>query len=456
MFSDASALITPNPAQLYYGVAVADLDGDGGFEFLVAGFGCPNRLLKWEAGAFKSLSLPVLEDAERQAIGVAAGDVDGDGREEIYVLNTDSFSGRKRHADRLFDYVNAEAGWRDLFSYPENADALNLTAGRSVLALDRQGTGFYSFAVANYGGYFRLYEMEANGFLADLAPYLGLARATGGRSLIAAPFFSNALDLFAGNENDGNFLFRNRGDGKFEEVAEKSGVADPAQHARGVALVDALQNGKLGLVVGNWEGEHRLYRRRGDGTFEETAPAELAEPSPVRTVIAADFDNDGYEEIFFNNIGEPNRLFGWREEGWRPIGMGDALEPFGLGTGAAVADLDGDGCLELLVSHGESGLQPLSLYKPRATGNHWVRIAPKTVYGAPARGAKVTLRTPHREQVRVIDSGSGYLCQMEPVAHFGLGSETRLLEAEITFPGGAKVTLRDLAPDQVHPVPHPA
>ncbi len=455
MFNDASALILDNSPQLYYGVAVTDLDGDGDFEFFVAGYGCANRALKWSEGAYRTLVNPTLDDAERQAIGVASGDIDGDGQEEIYVLNTDTFAGRKHHADRLFDR-NGTEGWRDLFGFPENADALNLTSGRSVLALDRQGTGYYSFLVANYGGFFRLYELEANGFLADLAPYLGLARSSGGRSLLAAPFFVDGdIDVFAGNENDGNFLFRNLGNGKFEEVAELQGVADPAQHARGIALVDALQNGQAGIVVGNWEGSHRLYRRRGDATYENIASAEMAKPSRVRTVIAADFDNDGYEEIFFNNIGEPNRLFAWREEGWKQVSTGDALEPFGLGTGAAVADLDGDGILELLISHGESGLQPLSLYKPRATENHWIRFFPKSVFGAPARGAKVILRTPDREQVRVIDSGSGYLCQMEPVAHFGLGSETHIVEVEIAFPGGATVVLNDLEVDRTHVIAHP-
>ena len=87
-------------------------------------------------------------------------------------------------------------------------------------------------------------------------------------------------------------------------------------------------------------------------------------PSKIRTVISADFDNDGFDEIFMNNIGEPNKLFKILDNGKvKEISIKTALEPNGLGTGAAVADIDNDGILELLISHGEVGLQKLTLYR---------------------------------------------------------------------------------------------
>ncbi|MFX8680929.1 VCBS repeat-containing protein, partial [Acinetobacter baumannii] len=88
---------------------------------------------------------------------------------------------------------------------------------------------------------------------------------------------------------------------------------------------------------------------RAGGGFADLAPPDLAEPGAVRTVLAADFDNDGYQELFFNLHGEPNRLFAWRHDQWQAVDAGDALVPRGLGTGAVAADLDGDGRLELLV-----------------------------------------------------------------------------------------------------------
>jgi hypothetical protein len=134
----------------------------------------------------------------------------------------------------------------------------------------------------------------------------------------------------------------------------------------------------------------------------------------------------------------------------------DALEPNGLGTGAAVADIDGDGVLELLVAHGESAPQPLSLFKARAAGgNGWLRVRPLSRFGAPARGAVVRAECGGRVRVKGVCGGSGYLCQMEPVAHFGLGAEPRVDRVTVTWPDGAAVTLADPGTNQSITVPYP-
>ena len=142
-------------------------------------------------------------------------------------------------------------------------------------------------------------------------------------------------------------------------------------------------------------------------------------PSKIRTVISADFDNDGFDEIFMNNIGEPNKLFKILNNGKvKEVPIKTALEPNGLGTGAAVADIDNDGILELLISHGEVGLQKLTLYKANIDKKkNFIRIKPLNKNGAPARGATVTLISNKRKHAKTIDSGSGYLCQMEPVSY---------------------------------------
>lgn len=178
-------------------------------------------------------------------------------------------------------------------------------------------------------------------------------------------------------------------------------------------------------------------------------------PSPIRTVIAADFDNDGYEELFFNNIGEPNRLFARRDRTWKSLDTGDAWEPDGLGTGAAVTDLDGDGILELFISHGESGAAPMTLYSTAANNNAWLRVMPLTAQGAPARGAIITLVGEERTQRRAIDAGSGYLCQMEPVAHFGLGENSGVQRIEIRWCDGATATIESPQANQLLRVPYP-
>ncbi|WP_164929676.1 CRTAC1 family protein [Gloeobacter violaceus] len=451
MFIDHSDRIADNPARLHYGVAVCDVNGDGAFEAFVAGFGSANRVLKWDGSHLVDVADAVLADPERQAIGVAAGDIDGDGREEIYVLNTDTFAGRKRFGDRLF--ACNHGAWRDLFGEAANAEALNLTAGRSVAALDRKGDGGYGFLVANYGGPMRLYELDKEGRLVDVAGEAGVALVTGGRGLVAGPLVGEGPDIFAANERGANFLFRHIGGGRFAEAADAWGVADPRENGRGVAVFDA--GAHFGLIWGNWDGPHRMMVREANAPYRDVTSKAMICPSLVRTVIAADFDNDGYEEIFFNNIGQENRLFGRREGQWIPLDPAAAAEPLGLGTGAAVADFDGDGSLELLVSHGESDAQPLTLYKSPANANFWLRVLPLTRQGAPARGAVVTLEAAGRRQRRLIDGGSGYLCQMEPVAHFGLGAVGRVEGVEVCWPDGTTAAVAHPEPGQVLRVAYP-
>ncbi|KAK6328524.1 hypothetical protein J4Q44_G00005020 [Coregonus suidteri] len=134
------------------------------------------------------------------------------------------------------------------------------------------------------------------------------------------------------------------------------------------------------------------------------------------------------------------------------LNVGEAAEPEGRGTGAAVTDFDGDGRLDLLVSHGESAAQPLSIYKVnQGSTNSWLRVIPRTQYGAYARGAKVVVYTkrsgPH---TRIIDGGSGYLCEMEPVAHFGLGKDIAT-NVEVYWPDGKSVA-RPLEPSEINSV----
>eukprot|EP01043_Picozoa_sp_COSAG02_P028917 COSAG02_NODE_1776_length_10963_cov_3.430136_3_plen_553_part_00 len=475
-------MLTFNPPKKNYGVSVTDTDGDGDFEMVVAGYGNPNLVYSWnaETDSFDSVAPAPLQDTSRSAIGIASCDIDGDGTEEIYVLNTDSYSGATTTSDRLFKR-DAAGNWEDLFEQPQNVDAASFIAGRSVACLDRKGDGTYGMFAANYGRPSRgsmpmkLYEMGADGALGDVAPGLGMDRTTGGRALIAGAFVSpdgHSMDLFANNENGCNFLYRNEGgDGEtFTEVAQQAGLADCSQTGRGTVPMDANGDGVLDIVWGNWMGNHRMMVNDNDGTghYTNVAPPEMAASSRIRTVIAADWDNDGQEELFWNNIPGENRLFTRQEGEWVPINIGDALEPTGHGTGAAYGDFNGDGCLELLISHGESANEPLSYFRPdncrppSVGGNHFLRIMPLTQFGAPARGATVRLGLSGpvgaggvQTHIRNIDAGSGYLCQQEPVAHFGLGQATNVAEVTITWPSGDTLSINNPDIDTMHRVPHP-
>nr|BAC27817.1 unnamed protein product [Mus musculus] len=476
-----------NPTQLNYGVAVTDVDHDGDFEIVVAGYTGPNLVLKYNRAQNRLVNIAVdersspyyaLRDRQGNAIGVTACDIDGDGREEIYFLNTNNaFSGVATYTDKLFKFRNNR--WEDILSDDVNVarGVASLFAGRSVACVDRTGSGGYSIYIANYAygdvGPDALIEMDpeasdlSRGILAlrDVAAEAGVSKYTAGRGVSVGPILSSsASDIFCDNENGPNFLFHNQGNGTFVDTAASAGVDDPHQHGRGVALADFNRDGKVDIVYGNWNGPHRLYLQmsaHGKVQFRDIASPKFSTPSPVRTVIAADFDNDQELEVFFNNIAyrssSANRLFRVirREHGdplIEELNPGDALEPEGRGTGGVVTDFDGDGMLDLILSHGESMAQPLSVFRGnQGFSNNWLRVVPRTRFGAFARGAKVVLYTKKSgAHLRIIDGGSGYLCEMEPVAHFGLGRD-EASSVEVTWPDG-KMVSRSVASEEMNSV----
>ncbi|XP_016417238.1 cartilage acidic protein 1-like [Sinocyclocheilus rhinocerous] len=372
MFASVTQNVFPpdyenNPTQLNYGVAVTDVDGDGDLEMFVTGYNGPNLVLKYDKFKKRLVNIAVdnrsspyyaLRDRQGNAIGVTACDIDGDGREEIYVLNTNNaFSGRATYTDKLFKFRNGR--FEDLLNddINEHRDVANRVAGRSVACVDRKGTGRYSIYIANYAsgtvGPHALIEMDdsssdpSKGIIAlsNVAEQAGVNKFTGGRGVVVGPILSQTLpDIFCDNEYSPNFLFRNNGNGTFTDVAAQVGVDDPMQHGRGVALADFNRDGKTDIVYGNWNGPHRLFLQLSNNRkqrFKDIATQKFSMPSPVRTVIAADFDNDNELEVFFNNIAyrgpSANRLFrvSRREHGdpqIEELNVGEAAEPEGRGT----------------------------------------------------------------------------------------------------------------------------
>lgn len=513
MFIKTNWLKNLDTSQLNYGVAVSDVDNDGSLEWIVAGFSGPNFVLKFDRATKRLINLAqdhrysAIADQGGQAIGVCACDIDGDGREEIYFLNTNNaYAGRADYGDSLFKWRNGK--YVNLYTDPVNSrmEAKSF-AGRSVACIDRLGTGKYSIVIATYSrggvGNFALVEMDENHpsndvstgniVLKNVASVAKIDKATGGRGLVVGPILGNngRSDIFFGNEgnpwmgNPGdNFLFKNLGNGSFEDIAEQAEIQDKYNNARGISLADFNRDGLLDIAYGNWEGEHRLfmqYKAVGEARkFRNIANRQYAVATKIRTVIAADFDNNGDTDIFMNNIcshrdpndREPNKLFtvipnqfnNSSDPEIKKMNIGQAKEPRGFGTGAAITDMDGDGILDLLISHGESQTQPLKVYRVnrdvsrnQAGKYNWVRVFPRTKYGAPARGAlvKLTTRT-GRVYSSVIDGGSGYLCQMEPVAHFGLG-EDKPMKLDVQYPDGVVVSasLRKSDKNKVHFVDHP-
>jgi hypothetical protein len=223
------------------------------------------------------------------------------------------------------------------------------------------------------------------------------------------------------------------------DAALRSLTTSPVSGMR--VKVDA--NGTLAEFVASNDAPHELMIGKRD-----VATPSLAFPSDLRAVLAADFDNDGFEELLLANHGEQNRVYRLAED-LNLLEAGDAAKS---GLSAAVADLDGDGVLELIMSHDGS----IGVYKSRtATGNAWLRIRPMTRFNAPARGAAVSCRMNGRTLVRRVDAGCNGLSLSEPAAHFGLGRDPRVESATITWPDGATLTLPEPDVNCTYSVPYP-
>merc|ERR1719461_1627687 len=201
-FKSISDQLAFNPNQRNYGISVTDIDKDGSFEFVVAGFGSRNLAYKWnpKKGLYDEIADQVLQDSRRKAIGLAACDIDGDGYEELYVLNTDQYSGDTTTSDGLFDMENGK--YFDLFTEERNLKSGNFVAGRSCACVDRYGDGKYSVVVANYGGPMKVFEINENNVLFDAAEEAGMDLQLGGRALVAGPIISDRMDVFSNNEVD--------------------------------------------------------------------------------------------------------------------------------------------------------------------------------------------------------------------------------------------------------------
>lgn len=443
-FVDASALLAPNLPELSYGCVMADFDNDGLPEILVVTVNGPNRLYKWADSQLRDVAPPALQDVYANGIGVAAADMTGNGYLDVYLLNTTAFLGPNSDPDRLL-INHGELEFSDAME--NNADR-NVAAGRSVVWFDALGDGRMFAYVCNYAAPCRCFGVDEHGEIMDFAPNMGLDQVTGGRSAVAADILGTGrVDVFTANENDANRYFRNEGNGRFIEIGAVLGLTDRTNHARGLALADINRDGLVDLVWGNWEGPHRIMRQGPPGKFTNVASDEFARPSRVRTVIVFDYDNDGWDDIFINNIGEANRLFHNNGDGtFSEVPAGPLALPGGFGTGATVGDLNGDGFLDLFVSHGENAPMPNALFLNRPNGNNWLRIHPLTAAGAPAIGTRVVVYPAGdtRPITRFIDGGSGYLCQMEPVAHAGLGEATSADRVEIVYTTGRRIELTNV------------
>ena len=270
------------------------------------------------------------------------------------------------------------------------------------------------------------------------------------------------LDLYVVNDTTANYLFENKGKGKFEDVALLSGAAfngmGMAQSGMGVDATDLTGNGRFAMFVTNFSMQtNDLYWNQGDGTFSDhTLQAELATPSFMPLGFGAnffDYDNDGWADLFvanghvFDNIAiinpslehpQPNQLFHNEGKG-KFLSASSQAGPYfsvkNVSRGSAVGDFNNDGKVDLLVMNNNDKVDLLQ--NRSTTPNHWLKLKLKGTHcNRDGVGSKVVLTAGSYSLTQEVRAGSSYLSQSDLRLHFGLGSRDRIDSIRVSWPCG--------------------
>ena len=491
------------------GAAFVDYDSDGDEDlYLVNSAALPGFTKKnLPANAlYRNRGDGTFEDATAEAgggdrgygMGVCAGDYDNDGAVDLYVTNFGANvlyanSGNGRLADESAAAGVADGGLStsaafadidndgDLDLYVANNAELDLNSHRNCTEGDNIPA--YCSPLVHNGASGTLYRNGGDGAFEDATRPLGLHRADGRQlGVVFGDYDADGdVDLYVANDMTPNFLFRNNGKGVFTQVGLLSGAGlneDARPEAgMGTDFGDYDRDGLLDIVVCNFQWEScRLFENQGRGLFADvTFAARLGEPTLSTLTFGTDFldyDNDGYLDLFLanghvhSNVREFDRAASYAQRDQLFHNNGDGtftdvstdspgLAIASVGRGAATADYDNDGDLDLCVANNN---QPSQLLRNDG-GNrqHWLAV--RTVGTHSNRdgiGARIEVVAGDLHQVEEVRSGSSYLSQNALRVHFGLGTRTRVERLVIRWPSGVEQVLQDVAVDQCLTVQEPA
>jgi len=492
------------PETMGSGVCVLDYDNDGWQDILfVNGMDWPGHHTHTSYpalyhnehnGTFKDVTKEAGLAVEMYGMGCAVGDYDNDGREDIYITALDGNRLFHNQGNGKFVDVTRKAGVRDggfstgaiWFDY-DNDGKLDLyvshyvewsIAADQTCALDGKHKSYCTPELYK-GQSATLYRNLGNGRFEDVTKKAGLYDPTSKSLGVALVDFDNDgwLDLLVANDTQPNKLYRNNHNGTFTESAVTAGVAysdaGKARAGMGVDSADYDLSGRPGLLIGNFANESlALYHNDGDGLFSDHSVASgIASPSATSLTFGTfffDYDLDGLPDIFAANghvaddIGviqptihyaEPLLLFRNRGNGkYEDMSQkaGSALEQPIVARGAAYADFDNDGDLDVVVST-NNGLAKL-LRNDNGNQNDVLRVkAVGTRSNRDAIGAKVTVTTSSGQRLwQMVHDGSSYLSQSELPLTFGLGrpGSNPTVSLQIVWPSGKKESFTGVKANQ--------
>lgn len=430
--TDNTSKILTDRKQDFSGATLVNLDEDPEQEIFISGHGTSNLLLKRKKDKFYPLDIPELSDANGVTFSVSACDLDQDGRDEILILNRPDPLNNNSHS-RIVKF--AEGKWKDLLIADEYL-VKSLTYGYAASCVDRKGNGKYGLVISNENGKVLYLEMFGKE-IKDISHEIGIALNSKGRSVLGVPGPTGRTNIFMGNEEGANFYFQNNGDGTFTEKAQEAGLSDPHFNARGISLIDINHDDIPDVVYANSHGPTRLLEQARDGTFKDVTPEMMKASYAVNATVVGDFNLDGFEDLYLNNIRGHNNMFARYNDDWHELNIEVLSEKNMFGISTIAGDLDKNGSYEILNTHGDSSHFPITLYSIRPVGK-WIKFSVKYETGGIPRGAILRLRTSVRDQVRVISPGSGRFANYDSEILFGLLEDEDILVLEVILPSGNK------------------
>jgi hypothetical protein len=447
-------------------------------------------------GSFEDVTEKTGLQGAGYGMGVAVGDYDNDGYEDLYVTGyprnylyhnngNGTFTDVTEKAGVAGDNWSTSAGWVDL----DGDGLLDLVVVRYLqwdftdIWCGERKEGYRAYCHPNE---FRqisplVYHNDGNGHFTEITQKAGLSKPGQGLGIAITDFDRDGhIDVFIANDAIPEYLYHNKGDGTFEEVALFAGVAvDGDGHAysgMGADFADYDNDGLPDLIVGNLAYQkYALYRNNGDGTFtyttESTGLGGMTFLHSGWGLRFFDCDNDGWKDLLIvqahvmDTIERTYPQLRYRESmlllrntgrGFVDVSAeaGAVFRETWASRGLALGDLDNDGRLDAVVTTNDGPVH--ILHNETETPNHWLML---NLVGhksnRDAIGAGITVITKQGKEYATVTTCGSYLSSGDKRVHFGLGSESVVKEIEIQWPSGIVQKLQGVKADQILLVDEP-
>ncbi|HTS37513.1 MAG TPA: CRTAC1 family protein [Candidatus Solibacter sp.] len=490
------------------GVALFDYNNDGLLDiFFTNGAAIPslektgpaywNRLFRNNGdGTFTDVTEKAGLQGSGYSMGAAAGDFDNDGFVDLYVTGVNRNQLFHNNGDGTFTDVTAKAGVGGLvpglgkawsvaagwFDYNNDGlldlfvvNYLNYRIGTAKLCV-QQGHPAYCSPVDFLGTPNILYRNNGDGTFTDVSEQSHISQYVGkGMGLAFADYDNDGfVDIFVSNDTFENYLFHNKGNGTFQNVALAAGVAynsyGNAVAGMGADFRDIDNDGKPDIFETAMVSEgFPLYRNLGDGQFQDVdGPSGLSALLSRSTGWGTgvfDFDNDGNKDLFMadsdildNAMELAHRPFALPDRVFRNLGnlkfddvsskAGASFQIAAPHRGAAFGDLNNDGRIDAVVNVLNDA--PEIWMNSSATQNHWIILKlVGTKSNRDGLGTRVRITTAEGAQFNAATTAVGYNSSSDKRVHFGLGSATSINSIELNWPSGTKQVLKGVKADQI-------